>query len=235
MLRLLTDHWELKVIALAVACTLWFFVATSEQGQVALATPVEYVGLSEGLVLVAGQRESVEVEVRAVRSVVARLGPETLRVRIDLAAIEAGETAVQLTPAHVQAPPGATVTRINPAQLFLTAAAAETTAVSIVPQVKGVPAPGYAVQKVVVEPPSVRIKGPRSTIEGRGEVSTLPIDVSGSRRSVTQSVGLMLPASTYMTRERTVQVTVEIAEEAMSQQHPTPPQQSATGKKGAGR
>jgi hypothetical protein len=49
-------------------------------------------------------------------------------------------------------------------------------------------------------------------------VSTLPIDVSGSRRTVTQSVGLMLPASTYLTRERTVRVTVEIAEDGMSQQ-----------------
>jgi YbbR domain-containing protein len=235
MLRLLTTHWELKIIALAVACTLWFFVATSEQSQVALATPVEYVGLSDGLVLVGGQRESVEVEVRAVRSVVARLGPETLRVRVDLASVEAGEAAVQLTPAHVQAPPGATVTRITPSQLYLTAAAAVTASVTIVPQIKGTPATGYAVQRVVVEPPAVRIKGPRSTIDSRGEVSTLPIDVSGSRRSVTQSVGLMLPASTYMTRERTVQVTVEIAEDAMSQQQPTPPRQDSVRKQGAAR
>ena len=34
MLRLFTHHWELKVIALAVASTLWFFVATSEQSLV---------------------------------------------------------------------------------------------------------------------------------------------------------------------------------------------------------
>jgi len=69
----------------------------------------------------------------------------------------------------------------------------------------------------VVEPPNVRIKGPRSTIETRGEVSTFPVDVSGSRRTVTQSVGLLLPASTYLTRERTVRVTVEIAEDGMAE------------------
>jgi hypothetical protein len=38
-----------------------------------------------------------------------------------------------------------------------------------------------------------------------------------------------------MTRERTVQVTVEIAEDAMSQQQPTPPQQDSVRKKGAAR
>jgi YbbR domain-containing protein len=217
MLRVLTEHWELKLIALVVATTLWFFVATSEHSQVGVAAPVEYVGLPPQLVLVSGGRDSVDVEVRAVRSIVARLGPETVRVRVNLAGVDEGQAEVQLTPDDVRIPAGATVTRISPARLYLAVAAAATGAATVVPQVRGTPAPGYTVQAVHVEPSSVKIKGPRSTIESRGEISTLPIDVSGSRRSVTQSVGLMLPASTYLTRERTVRVTVEIAEDGMSQ------------------
>lgn len=218
MLRALTAHWELKLTAVVVACTLWFFVATSEQSQLTLPAPVEYVGLRAELVVVDGQRETLDVEVRAVRSVVARLGPETVRVRVDLAGLDQGESVVQLTPSDVQTPPGATVTRITPGRLSLTMAPAATGSVKVVPQVRGTPAAGFAVQRVQVEPATVRIKGPRSTIETRGEVSTVPIDVSGSRRSVTQSVGLMLPASTYLTREQAVRVTVEIAEDGMSQQ-----------------
>ncbi len=218
MLRALTAHWELKLTALVVAATLWFFVATSEQAQLTLPAPVEYVGLPAGLVVVDGQRETLEVELRAVRSVVARLGPETVRVRVDLAKLEQGESFVQLTPPDVQAPPGATVTRITPGRLLLTAAPAAEGSVRVVPQVRGTPARGFVVLRVQAEPASVRIKGPRSTSEARGEVSTVPIDVSGSRRTVSQSVGLMLPASTYLTRERAVRVTVEIAEDGMSQQ-----------------
>jgi YbbR domain-containing protein len=229
MLRILTEHWELKLIALIVACTLWFFVATSDHSQLALAAPVEYVGLAPNLVVVGGQRESVEVEVRALRSVAARIGPETLRVRVDLRGVEEGESVVELTPSDVQAPPGATVRRITPASLHLITSPAATGTVIVAPQVRGTPAPGYAIQRVVVEPPTVRIRGPRSTIEARGEVSTLPIDVSGSHRSVSQSVGLLLPASTYLTRERTVRVTVEIAEDGMSQH-----QQGVVRKKAAG-
>jgi YbbR domain-containing protein len=218
MLRLLTTNWDLKLVALIVACTLWFFVATSEQSQIALPAPVEYVGLPAELVVVSGQRETLDVEVRAVRSVVARLGPETVRVRVDLTGLSQGESVVQLTPADVQAPPGATVTRITPGRLELTMAPASTGSVKVVPQVRGLPAAGFSITRVEVEPTSVRITGPRSTIEKRGEVPTVPIDVSGSRRSVTQSVGLLLPASTYLTRERTVRVTVEISEDGMSQQ-----------------
>ena len=225
MLRLLTANWDLKLVAIIAACTLWFFVATSEQSQIALPAPVEYVGLPAELVVVGGQRETLDVEVRAVRSVVARLGPETVRVRVDLTGLSQGESVVQLTPADVLAPPGATVTRITPGRLQLTMAPAATGSVKVVPQVRGTPAAGFAIKRVEVEPTSVRITGPRSTIEMRGEVSTVPIDVSGSRRSVTQSVGLLLPASTYLTRERTVRVTVEISEDGMPQpqgSRPTP-------------
>lgn len=231
MLRLLTTNWDLKLVALIVACTLWFFVATSEQSQIALPAPVEYVGLPADLVVVGGQRETLDIEVRAVRSVVARLGPETVRVRVDLTGLAQGDSVVQLTPADVQAPPGATVTRITPGRLELTMAPAATSSFKVVPQVRGLPAPGFAIKRVEVEPTSVRITGPRSTIEKRGEVSTIPIDVSGSRRSVTQSVGLLLPASTYLTRERTVRVTVEISEDGMSQQ----PQGSQSTPQKAGR
>jgi YbbR domain-containing protein len=231
MLGALSAHWELKLMAIVVACTLWFFVATSEQSQIALAAPVEYVGLPAELVVVDGQRETLDVELRAVRSVVARLGPETVRVRVDLTGLHHGESIVQLTPSDVQAPPGATVMRITPGRLQLTMAPAATGSVKVVPQIRGTPAEGFAIQRVQVDPSTVRIKGPRSTIELRGEVSTVPIDVSGSRRSVTQSVGLMLPASTYLTRERTVRVTVEIAEGGMSQQQ----QQSRDPGKKAGR
>jgi YbbR domain-containing protein len=217
MLRLLTAHWELKLVALLVALTLWFFVATSEQSQLAVAAPAEYVGLSPNLVIVAGQRESIDVDVRAVRSVVARLGPETVRVRVDLAGLEEGESMVQLTAADVQVPPGAAVTRITPSRLAITLTPAATNEVKVAPQVNGEPPPGFAIRRVDVDPPSVMIKGPKATIESRGEVPTLPIDVSGSRRSVTQSVGLLLPAATYLTRERTVRVTVEITEDSMSQ------------------
>ena len=232
MARVLTAHWELKIVAVVVAFTLWFFVATSEHAQLALATPVEYVGLAPELVLVMGQRESVDVEVRAVRSVVARLNAETLRARVDLTGLEPGESVVQLTPSDVTVPPGATVTRITPARLQLTVAVAATGNATVVPQVRGAPAAGYTIQRVRVEPSAVRIKGPRSTIESRGEISTLPVDVSGSRGTVTQSVGLMLPASTYLTRERTVQVTVEIAEDSMSQREPgaRDPRKKAAGR-----
>jgi len=66
---------------------------------------------------------------------------------------------------------------------------------------------------VAVEPQIVEVKGPRTTIEERTTVETVPVDVTGIRHSITQSVGLLLPDSVYPTTQRTVQVTVEIRPE----------------------
>jgi len=66
---------------------------------------------------------------------------------------------------------------------------------------------------VVVEPATVQIKGPRTTIELRTAVDTLPVDVSGRREAVTRTVGLALPESVYPVDRRTVEVTVDIRPE----------------------
>jgi YbbR domain-containing protein len=57
------------------------------------------------------------------------------------------------------------------------------------------------------------VRGPRSTIDGRETVETIPVDISGSRERISQGVGLMLPDGVYATSQRTVQVSVDIRPE----------------------
>ena len=91
----------------------------------------------------------------------------------------------------------------------------------MVPRVYGEPARGHVLGPVTADPATVQIKGPLTTIEGRTAVETLPVDVSGLRTPVTQTVGLALPDSVYPVGRRTVSVTVEIRPE------PDPPARPA--------
>src|SRR5204862_6255071 len=95
--------------------------------------------------------------------------------------------------------------------LTLAAGGAET--LQGVPRVRGAPEPDRVIHRVTVEPSTVQVKGPRSTIEGRTTVETVPVDIAGRRGTVSQSVGLALPESVYLTDQRKVQVTVEIKSE----------------------
>ena len=213
----LVRNWHLKLLSLAVAAGLWLFVAVGERSQLALAAPVEYVGLPDDAVLLPDPRDRVELQVEVGRWAVSRLTSESLRVRVNVAHLPEGESQLTLAPSDVQTPPGVRVTRITPPQLRVAVAKAAEKTMRAVASVRGQPAPGYAVTRVLVDPGSVLVKGPRSTIETRESVETAPVDVAGSRATVTQTVGLVLPDNVYPIRAGRVQVTVEIRPETAVQ------------------
>ena len=221
MLRALLSNWEVKVLSVALAAVVWFFVVSAERSQITLTAPVEYVGLAPAKVLVGERRDRVELEVEATRWAAARLTPASVRVRVDLASLGEGESTVRLSREVVDVPPGVRVTRISPAWLHVSLAAAVTRPVRVVPQVRGAPAEGYTMRRMAVDPPTVQLKGPRSTIGIWDTVDTDPVDIAGSSQTVTQTVPLVLPDAVFPITERTVVVTVDIRpEESMRQRKP---------------
>ena len=225
MLAVLRRNWQLKLGAVLVAFALWLFVGSRDKSQVSVAAAVEYVGLEGDRVLVGKPQDIVDVQLEAPRWAMTRITPDNVRVRVDLARVGDGESVVPLSPAHVEAPPGAAVTGLSPAWLRVAVTSALVKSVRVVPQIQGSPAPGHVVARVVADPPVVEVKGPRPSLERRSAIPTAPVDVSGSRESVTQPVGLLLPDSIYPTRDRTVQVTVDIRAEETTQPSSRRPRQ----------
>lgn len=217
MLRALAEHWRLKLLALLMALALWFFVGSAERTEIALALPVEYVGLEGPLTLDGPRREMVDVQLQASRWAAGQVSAGSVRIRVDVSALREGENLVHLVPESVQAPPGVRVTRLTPAWATVRTTRAATRTVQVVPRVHGRPAADHVLGPVVVDPATVQIKGPRTTIEARTVIETLPVDVSGRRAPVTQTVGLALPDSVYPVDRRTVSVTVEIRADSTSQ------------------
>jgi YbbR domain-containing protein len=217
MLRALGRDWQLKLLSLVLAVGLWLFVGTAERSEIALAVPVEYVGLEGPLALETPQHDAVNVQVSVTRWSAQRVSPTSLRVRVDVSGFHEGDNLVQLQPEIVEAPPGVRVTRVSPAWVTVTVVKAATKTVPVVARVLGRPAADHVLGKVVVQPATVQIKGPRTTIESRASVDTLPVDVSGSREAVTRTVGLALPESIYAIDRRTVDVMVDIRPEETMQ------------------
>jgi YbbR domain-containing protein len=116
----LTRHWELKLLSLVLAIAFWLFVTTSEKASLFVEAAVEFYGVPEGLEVVTGYTDSVEVEVEGLRRVLSRLGPDDVRVRLSLAGARPGETAFRLVPEQIMVPPGMRVVRVNPARVRVT-------------------------------------------------------------------------------------------------------------------
>jgi YbbR domain-containing protein len=210
MLAALAHNWQLKLLAAVLAVVVWFFVVSANRSRLGFAAPVEYVGLEAGMVLIGAPRETVDVQVEAARWAAARLAPTDLRVRVNLSRAREGDNTLPLSAEDVQAPAGVNVVRVAPISVRVSVAAAATRALRVVPQLRGSPPADVRLGRVVVEPATVQVKGPRTTIEERATVETAPVDVTDLRQSVTRTVGLQLPDSVYPTSQRTVQVTVEI-------------------------
>lgn len=213
MLRALVGGWQLKLLSLVLAVGLWLYVGTAERREIALAVPVEYVGLEGTLALDGRRPDTVDVQLQATRWAADRISPASVRVRIDVGDLHEGNNLLHLVPEAVVAPWGARATRVAPAWLTIRAVRAATKTVPVVARLQGRPAPAHVLGQVLVEPATVEIKGPRTTIESRTAVDTLPVDVSGRREAVTRTVGLVLPESIYPVDRRTVEVTVDIRPE----------------------
>lgn len=212
MNRLVTN-WPFTLLAVAIAITLWAVVATRERGLVSAAVPIEYVGLAPDLILTGAPRDSADVDVAVARWAWTRFRPDGLRLRVDLSRAGEGERLVPVSAENVQAPPGVRVRRVDPSRLHLHLTRAAEATLRVVAAVRGTPAPGHRVAAVRVDPIAVLVKGPRSTIETRESVQTMPVDVAGRRNSVTQSVGLALPDSVSAVNQGRVDVTVDIQAE----------------------
>jgi YbbR domain-containing protein len=201
----------------------WFFVVSADRSQLGFAAPVEYVGLEGSRLVLGTPPETVDVQLEAARWAAARLTPASVRVRVDVSKLDEGDHVVRLSTAQVEAPSGVLVLRVWPESLRLRLATAAVKSWRVIPQIRGTPAPEHALGRVVVDPQIVEVKGPRTTIEERTTVETVPVDVSGIRQSVTRSVGLLLPDSVHATT-RTVHVTVEIRpEDSMRSRRPGGP------------
>ena len=122
MLRSLGANLDLKVISVLIAAALWWFVATTDTTPVAIAAAVEYTGLADDRAVVGPEGQRVEVQLQAVRSVVARLSADRVRVLVNLAGFGEGRSVVDLKPEDVMVPPGVVVTRVTPSRLHLTIA-----------------------------------------------------------------------------------------------------------------
>ena len=119
LIRFISRHWELKLLALAFSAGLWVFVMTSERTNLVLSVPLELDPVPPGLVVTGEKPGNVEVQLHGLRSALSRVSPESLRVRVSLAGARPGDLVVSLGPEQIVVPAGVSVLRVNPAVVRL--------------------------------------------------------------------------------------------------------------------
>jgi hypothetical protein len=118
-MSVLTQHWELKLLALGVSMVLWAFVMSSEKTDLLMSAPLELDNIPAGLEVKGDRPDSVDVQLHGLRASLARLGTDRVKARLNLAGTTAGEVTVRVLPEQITVPPGVTVVRVNPSRVRL--------------------------------------------------------------------------------------------------------------------
>jgi len=216
-----TENLNLKFIAFGFALVLYSLFHGAQDAQRTMT--VNLVAMmppeSANRVLVSPLPPSVRLTLRGSRSALDELHSDdmgNLQVDIHLGS----ERRVTLDPGMVHMPPSVRVEQLDPPTIDLVWEDLVVRDVPIQVSVVGTPAPGFVVKGVPqAEPPTVRVRGPKSEVLVLQHVRADPFDVTGLTEgtfprhlAIDRPTGRVLPDLTTQSVLVTAEITREVVE-----------------------
>ena len=213
-LKVITKNPTLKVISLILAVILWLFVKSTSEGEVGLQVPLEFYRCPANLIVTQVSEEAIQVRIMGPLTQVERFSTKEGKARIDLSNARTGTNTFAISAGNFVIPKTLKITQISPSTIKVELDSVMGKVVRVKALVKGEPAPGYRVTRIVVNPPTIKLQGARSDVAELKEVSTEEIDISGLRETLKAEVPLRI-ADLRLKEEvkGTVKVIVVVQEE----------------------
>ncbi len=170
----------LKLISLALAVGVWLAVARDPVAEIAVDVAIEFRDIPQNLEISSESIPKAQIRLRGPERVIRRLEPADVYAEIELNGLKPGERTFDLTAQQIHEPSELEVVQVVPSQFHLSFDTRLTRQVPVQPRVAGTFAPGYGIERVVVDPPIITISGPKKHVEAVTSAITDPIDVSGA-------------------------------------------------------
>ena len=190
MIEKLSENWVLKLISLAFAIVLWFFVMGESRMEVNHIVPLEYENLPDGLMIGNEVPTSVALRISGPRALQVNLDPNDIELSVDLKGLSAGVTSFRRLDETLDIPSGLKITRISPSFVDVKLERIRERTVPVKVIVTGEPAPGFLVKSFSAVPETVVVAGAESELKGISEVVTEGIDITNVKESFTQTVAM---------------------------------------------
>jgi len=202
----------LKLVSLAFALVLWFFVMGESRMEVNYIVPLEYQNLPQGLMIANEVPTSVALRISGPRALQGNLRPGDIRLAVDLTGLSAGVTSFKRLEENLNIPSGLKITRISPSYVDVKLERVRERSVPVRVVLTGEPAPGFIVKSAVANPDKVTVSGAESELKGVSEVVTEAIDLTHVQESFSQTVAISYIGNyTDLKDTKTVEVKVVLA------------------------
>ena len=213
--RLFFKDWNLKLLALAITLGLWFAVT----GQ---RTPVtrRFRGvqlnfqLPDNMEISNDSLAEIDLTLTGEGRDLDLINARDLTATIDITDRRSGERVVQLTPGRLKMdlPNGVRLERIEPGAIQLRLEPTMEREMEVEAKLEGKLPDGYALQKVTVNPPKIRVRGPASHVNAITKASTETVSLDGRKESFNaQQIAVDIPDQKVVVLNAVVDIFVEIA------------------------
>jgi YbbR domain-containing protein len=202
----------LKVVSLVLATFTWFFVkGITSDSRVIDGVPVE-VKARSGLTVLQTSAATITVTVRGTPEDIRQVSRQDLSAVVDLTDdTRLGPITKKLTPRSVRHSRRVQIAEIDPAEVTVNVDEMIERELPVQPQLAGEMPSSLSIERVVTEPATEKVKGPKMLLNGMTSIATLPIDVTGRRTSFRERVELTpLPFPEGMAQRHWVEVDVRI-------------------------
>jgi YbbR domain-containing protein len=186
-------HFGYKVVSLGLAVGLFWAISRDPAAAVGVTVPIEFHNIPSNLEISSLDIPEAQVRVRGPERLIHDLRPQEVHVEVDLAGVRPGERTFDLTAQQVRQPRDLEVVQIVPSQVRLSFDVGLTRQVEVRPRVIGSFAAGYRIAKVVAEPSSIAINGPKQRVKTVETATTDPVDASGIMDRGTFVVNAFVP------------------------------------------
>lgn len=209
------------ILALVLAIAVWISAVTAadpDEVHAPITVPVEIVGKDNSLVMTNKAPTTIEVTLRAPKSVWERLTAQehSVRAYLDLAGLSAGEHVVAIKVQVTERPTQIVLVNPTTATVDLEPFATQTLPINL--SLSGQSATGYRAGDATLSPTEVMISGPKSLID-QATRARVRVNLSGARESIDQAIAIEIlddknaPIDNITVSPQTVHVSVPISQQ----------------------
>lgn len=205
-------NWIVKLICLVLAIFIYFFYRATTLQDKDFSVPLEIS--SQGIMCAASTTPShVKVFFKGREKDLSRISEQNVSAYLNLDYYKEAGTydipiQVVLKPEILGIDP--LEVNVDKGWVTMTIEPKTRSQVHINPSIQGIPATGYEIIEILVEPSTVEVFGAQSLVDSMAIVSTEPVDVDRKRDSFTQTVDLSRDNKLVSYNESEVKVTVNI-------------------------
>jgi hypothetical protein len=185
---LLLDNLGLKLVALLLALAVYLNVFTERPAAMVVSFPVEYTDLPDSLAIAGPAPAEVRAELRGTGKQFIRLWLTEPRFKVSLAGARAGRFVRPISPEDLPiiASDKISVQRVvEPERLDLRIERAFGRRLPVAARVEGAPKAGWSwTGEVLVDPPTVLVRGPQGKLAELDSVRLQPVSLAGGRDTV---------------------------------------------------